>query len=148
MSQQCAQVIKANSVLTYIGNTVASRTREVIVPLYSVLVRLHLQYCVPTLHCKKGIEAPEHVQRRAVKLERSWEPSLTGKEMREVGLFCLKDAQGRNDCLKQQPERRLWWGGSDPLFPHTSNRTRDDGLKLHQLRLRLYIRKISSPELW
>ena len=130
MSQQCAQVIKANSVLTYIGNTVASRTREVIVPLYSVLVRLHLQYCVPTLHCKKGIEAPEHVQRRAVKLERSWEPSLTGKEMREVGLFCLKDAQGRNDCLKQQPERRLWCSEGRPVLLGNSDRTRENDFNL------------------
>ncbi|PKU45564.1 hypothetical protein llap_4138 [Limosa lapponica baueri] len=144
MSRQCALTAKKdNCVLGCIKRSVASRLRDVILSLYSPLVRPHLKYRVQLWgpQHKKNMGLLEGVQWKATKMIRGLEHLSYEDGLRELGLFSLEKRMLQGDLIVafqylEVPYRK---DGEGLFIRDCSDRMRGNSFKLKEARFRLDI---------
>jgi len=134
---------KSNCILDCI-KSMAGRSREVILPLCSALVRPHLESFVQlwSPQHRRDMELLEWVQRRITKMIRGLE-NLYEERLRELGLFSLEKRrlQGELTAAFQYLKGACRKDGHNFFSESCCDRTRTSGLKPRKGRFRLDRRK-------
>jgi len=122
----------------------ASRSREVILPICSSLVRTHLEYCVQlwSLQHREDMDLLEQVQRRATNMIQGLEHLSYEERLRQLGLFSLEKRRlwGDRIAVFQYLKATFKKAGEGLLTRACSDRT-SSGFKLKEGRFRLHVRK-------
>ena len=119
--------------------------REVIVPLFSALVRPHLKHSVQLLtsYQKKGTDLLEWAKRRAMGTVKGLEHFSSEDRLRALGLFSLQKRRLWGDVLAAfQRLNRAYRKAEERFFIRRySDRTKGSGFELKEGRSRLDIRR-------
>jgi len=135
VSWQCVLAAqKATLYLGHIKRSMASKLREVILPLYSALVRPRLEFCVQlwSPQHRKDMELLDQIQRRATKVIRGMRHLSYEERLGEFGLLSLEKRRLWRDLIAAfQYLKGAYKKDEDKLFPRACcNRTRGNGFKL------------------
>ncbi|KAJ7418452.1 hypothetical protein BTVI_29147 [Pitangus sulphuratus] len=146
MTWQCVLAAQEdNCILGCIKSSTTSRLREVILSLYSALVRPQLEYRIHLLgpQHKKDVGMLEQVQRGTSKLTTGLEHISYEDRIRNMGLFSLEKRRLRGYLIRVfQYLKGACTRAKEGVFTTVcSDRTRGNGFKLKEVRFSLDIRE-------
>ena len=94
-------VRKAHRTFSCIHRCISSRPKEVILPLYTALVRPQLENCVQfwAPHFKRDVDNLEKVQRRATRMIRGQQGRTYKERLQDLNLFSLHKRRLSGDLV-------------------------------------------------
>ena len=93
MRQQCVLTVqKASHILGCFKRSIATKPREIILPLYLMLMGPHLEYCIQMWRSpyRREIDLLECIQWRATKMIRGMQHLSYKDRLRELGMLSLE----------------------------------------------------------